>query len=143
MKKKLSIIFICALALGLAVCVTGCRDKSSSSAEESVVNPINLLISIDYPGKANKPDLENFKFKAEEDSSVLEATELYCNISEIQLLVDTTNNEVQGINGINNGELKKNYVWKYKINGKEVSDNPQDYDLKDGDNIIWYYTKNN
>ncbi|MCI7326220.1 MAG: DUF4430 domain-containing protein, partial [Clostridiales bacterium] len=134
-------IFICALALGLAVCVTGCRDKSSSSAEESVVNPINLLISIDYPGKANKPDLENFKFKAEEDSSVLEATELYCNISEIQLLVDTTNNEVQGINGINNGELKKKYVWKYKINGKEVSDNPQDYDLKDGDNIIWYYTK--
>ena len=72
---------------------------------------------------------------------MLEATELYCNISEIQLLVDTTNNEVQGINGINNGELKKNYVWKYKINGKEVSDNPQDYDLKDGDNIIWYYTK--
>ncbi|MDY2991445.1 DUF4430 domain-containing protein [Hornefia butyriciproducens] len=141
MKKKFSIIFICALALGLAVCVTGCRDKSSSSAEESVVNPINLLISIDYPGKANKPDLENFKFKAEEDSSVLEATELYCNISEIQLLVDTTNNEVQGINGINNGELKKKYVWKYKINGKEVSDNPQDYDLKDGDNIIWYYTK--
>lgn len=141
MKKKFSIIFICALALGLAVCVTGCRDKSSSSAEESVVNPINLLISIDYPGKANKPDLENFKFKAEEDSSVLEATELYCNISEIQLLVDTTNNEVQGINGINNGELKKKYVWKYKINGKEVSDNPQDYDLKDGDNIIWYYAK--
>lgn len=141
MKKKFSIIFICALVLGLAVCVTGCRDKSSSSAEESVVNPINLLISIDYPGKANKPDLENFKFKAEEDSSVLEATELYCNISEIQLLVDTTNNEVQGINGINNGELKKKYVWKYKINGKEVSDNPQDYDLKDGDNIIWYYTK--
>ena len=98
-----------------------------------MTNPIEIFISIDYPKKAKTPDMENFKFKVEKKSNVLEATELYASMSEIPLLVDTTSNTITSIN--------KKATWQFKVNGKLIQGTPDSKRLHDGDSIEWIYMK--
>lgn len=121
--------------------MTGCGSKKGNRDNKNVVNPINISVSINYPATVKKTDLENFKFKAEEGSSVLEATELYGSITQIPILVDTTNNQIEGINSVINNYTIKGFCWKYSVNGSFVETNPQDLKLKDGDIVKWIYKK--
>ncbi len=141
MKRKICILLAFTLIISLSIFVSGCDKKKANSDQSQVVNPISIAISISYPDNIKKPDLENFKFKAEEASSVLEATELYGSITEVKILVDTTNNQIEGINDVNNNSTIKDYYWKYSVNGNTVESNPQDLKLKDGDMVKWVYQK--
>lgn len=145
MTKKNSVhaLLLLVLVVALSFVLAGCsnNDNDNEAEEDNAGESITLMISIEYPNKAKTPDIENFKFKAEEDTTVLEATALYCSTADIECLVNTTENQVVGLNNVHNGELKKNYVWKFLVNGKTVTKDPLEYELKDGDNISWYYTK--
>lgn len=120
--------------------LTGCGKEKT---KQEVANPIEVFISIDYPEKAKAPDMENFKFKVEKKSNVLEATELYASMTEIPLLVDTTSNTITSINKIanNDSNYDKKAKWKVKLNGKLIEGTLDSIKLSDGDSIKWVYIR--
>ena len=140
MKRLISITIILIISLSGGIILAGCGKEKS---KPEVTNPIEIFISIDYPKKAKTPDMENFKFKVEKKSNVLEATELYASMSEIPLLVGTTSNTITSINKIANNDPKynKKATWQFKVNGKLIEGTPDSKRLHDGDSIEWIYMK--
>lgn len=140
MKKLISMVIVLVISLSGCMLLTGCGKEK---ARPEVTNPIEIFISIDYPEKAKTPDMENFKFKVEKKSNVLEATGLYASMSEIPLLVDTTSNTITSINKIanNDPQYDKKATWKFKVNGKLVDGTPESKKLSDGDSIEWIYMR--
>ncbi|MGN0658027.1 MAG: DUF4430 domain-containing protein [Emergencia sp.] len=139
MKKKLfTSLIICLLLCSSVLIMAGCGDK----AEETViVNPIEITLSITYPEKAEMEDISEELFKIEEDSTVLDAIQLYCNVNDMNITVETTGGDVQGIAGVENGDYGSSRIWKYKLNG-ELCDEPENQQvLKDGDTLEWVYRK--
>lgn len=138
MKKKILTNFIvCMLVFSSIFVVTSCGKEK----EETPVHPIQITISIDYPEKAELEDVEEASFKIEEDSTVLDAIQLYCNVNELPVTVETTDASIQGINGVENGEYTAKRHWQYKINGKLCKTPENEKILKDGDTVEWIYRK--
>ena len=137
-KKVLTNLIICMLVCSSIFVVTGCgKDKE----ETPIVHPIKITISIDYPAKSGLDDVEEVDFKIEEDSTVLDAIQLYCNVNELPVTVETTDASIQGINGVDNGDYSAKRHWQYKING-ELSETPENEKiLKDGDTLAWVFNK--
>ena len=98
-------------------------------------------MNIRYPAKANMDAVKNVKFKVEKKSTVMQAMQIFCNVNDIPLNVDTTNNIIEGINNVNNGDFNAKYVWKFKVNGELCKASPVDKILKSGDILQWIYTK--
>ena len=128
------------IALGL---LSGCAWNSETDSGTSVnkKQSINILLSIEYPQKSRLPIMENIKFPLEENSTVLQAIELYCSVAEIPCILDTTSNQIVGINTVHNGDFNKHKVWKFSVGGKEPQMNAADVRLKDGDELRWVYVK--
>ena len=101
-KNKKLIKTICGLlVLCMALALWGCSPTEKDNTEE--VATVNVSISIDYPAKAKKPDLKTLPFRAEEDSTVLQVVELYGNVNNMSILVDTTYSTLEGVDGVING----------------------------------------
>ena len=111
-----------------------------NSEPAPIVNPINVTISIDYPKKADLEDVKDADFKVEEGASVLDAIQLYCNVNELPINVETTSSSIIGINDVNNGDYNSK-TWQYKINGELCDTDVSEKILKDGDSIQWVYMK--
>ncbi|NLD10853.1 MAG: DUF4430 domain-containing protein [Clostridiales bacterium] len=136
MKKKIiSLALICLLTVSLAMVVSGCGKKKEAKVE----NPIQITININYPSAAKLNKLENINFRVEKKSTVMEAMQLFCNVNEISLQVDTTSNVIEGISDVKNGDYNNKYIWKYKINGKACNTNASEKVLKSSDSLTWYY----
>lgn len=130
---------VCALTLTLLFTAVACQAEPEE--ETPIANPIEITISIDYPDQSGQKDIEDVQFKIEENSTVLDAIQLYCNVNEISLTVDTTDASVQGINGVENGDYAAKKTWQYKINGRLCSDGENEKKLEDGDQLQWVYRK--
>lgn len=132
-------ILICLLAAITLFALYGCGDKNNRDIAD--VDSISVSISVDYPVKAKKADLKTLPFRAEEDSSILQVVELFGNVNDISILVDTTYSTLEGIDGVINHVTLKAGTWQYKING-ELKDKPiSDVILKDGDHLELVYAK--
>ena len=139
MRSKRSISFILCVALISAVfLMVGCDSKEE---ETPIVNPIQITITIDYPERAEQEDITEQPFNIEEDSSVLEAIQLYCNVNDMEINIETTKGTVVGINGLNNGDLFTNRTWQFKINGRLADESAGKVILEDGDSLEWVYRK--
>ncbi|MFQ9891817.1 MAG: DUF4430 domain-containing protein [Emergencia sp.] len=119
--------------------VSGCG--KDEEADAPIISPIEITLSIDYPDKASWEDVKDVTFKLEEDSSVLEAIQLYCNVNEMPMLVETTGKTLYGINGINNGDIDSDRSWKFYVNGKTPRKSESKIILEDGDTLAWYYAE--
>lgn len=138
MKNKSIIkLILCVLALSSLFIVAGC---SSNEEEPPAVNPIEISISIDFPKAADIDDIEETTIKIEEGSSVLDALQIYCSISDVPLTVETNSNSVHGISNLDNGTMKDR-TWRYKLNGelRDVAESKKE--LKDGDHVEWVFIK--
>ena len=102
MKKLLTVLCIIALLFA----VTACSTKPAAE-ETPIVNPVNLSFSL-LDGEDDL-DLEDFEeiqddpFIAEEGSSVLEATQLYCMSHDISISVDSSKGYITEIAGLTEG----------------------------------------
>ena len=67
--------------------------------------------------------------------------QLYCNVNEMALTVETTGASVQGISGVENGDFFAQRTWQYQINGQLCSENESEKVLADGDALQWVYQK--
>ena len=142
MKTKRDVkVLICLLAVLGLFCLCGCADPSSTGDDASAVEPIDLSVSIDYPAKAKKPDLKTLPFRAEEDCSVLQVVELFGNVNDISILVDTTYSTLEGVDGVINGVTLKTGEWQYQINGETMDKPISEVILKDGDHLELVYKK--
>ena len=139
MKKKiLTNLIICMLLISSIFLITGCGKEKE---ETPIVHPIRITLSIDYPAKAGIEDVEEADFKIEEDSTVLDAIQLYCNVHELPVTVETTDASIQGINGVTNGDYAAKRHWQYKINGELCKTPENEKILKDGDTLEWVFKK--
>lgn len=139
MKNIFTKISVCAILLLSLTMVTSCGENNKE--EQPIINPIEITISIDYPDKAEIEDIKEETFKIEEDSTVLDAIQLYCNVNNIPLNVETTDGLVDGISDVNNYILYKNSSWKYKINDELIESPANTQILVDGDSLQWVYKK--
>lgn len=139
MKKGLRFnLILCILLLCLACFVAAC---SNNEEEVPDIASIDISLTINYPEKSKAVDIKNVSFKIEEETTVLQAIQLYGNVNNISVLVDTTHSTLEGINGIINGVDTKNNVWKFKLNGKYVSASESEKLLEDGDSLEFLYVK--
>ena len=142
MKKRITaFILIAVMAVTCCVLATGCGREKAEEPARGDENTITILISIDYPKKSGKPTLKNIEFNVEKDSTVLQATELYANVSEIDCLVNTSTNEITSIDTVGNGDYGKHNVWMYRINDGSVKTDASATVVKDGDSLTWVYEK--
>ncbi len=139
-RKIMASLLVCALLTGIMFALSACG-KPNQIGSQQIENPIEISISIKYPEKAKKPDIEAVGFKVEKNSTVMLALQLYCSVHDIPLMIDTTSNTVQGINNIENGVLIKDRAWKYRLNGRLSNAAVAEKKLHDGDELQWIYAK--
>lgn len=138
MKKVLTLI--CAIALIFAG--TSCSSKSDVE-ETPIVNPVNLSIS--FLDGEDDLELEGFEeikddsFIAEEGSSVLEATQLYCMSHDITISADTSKGYVTEIAGLTEGDYDKQTGWVFTVNGEMGMLTAEEQIIEEGDKIAWEF----
>ena len=139
-KKIISGVLLLILTAGLLM-LAGCSEKKSSASTDSAKKggSIDIYITIEYPKKSKLAGLENIKFPVEEESTALQTIELFCSISDIPCLLETTSNTIVGINTVVNGDFNKNKVWKFSVNDSTPRTDAADVRLKDGDVLKWIY----
>lgn len=162
--KKNTIKKVLALSaiLALAAAAAGCSEKK---VQEPIEDPIEVTISIDFPDGAEAEDITEEAFLVEDGTTVLDALQIYCNVNDIPVNVETTAAAVYGINGVNNSdgtaenpdeeaddeeiaaeketdestETALTGSWHYSVNGEESNAPENEVRLSDGDSIIWIY----
>ncbi len=140
MKRRILTSFLlCALTLSCMVVAGGCGNETEETAP--VVNPIEITVSIDFPKKADLDDISGEQFKLEEGATVLDALQLYCNVADMPVTVETTDGSVQGIGGVENGDFHAERAWQYKLNGELCTEAESQQKLEDGDVLEWVYRK--
>ena len=100
-KSTLKKILAAATVVALAASAAACSDKTE---DEPAENTIEVSISIDFPEGSGVEDITDQTFLVEEGTTVLDALQIYCNVNEIPVNVETTAAAVYGINGVNNSE---------------------------------------
>lgn len=140
MKKGILVnLILCVLLISSILLISSCGTGEVEEAPS--VTSIDIKLSIDYPKKSNVADIQQVPFKIEEDTTVLQAIQLYGNVNDISILVDTTHSTLEGINNVANHVLIKDAEWEFKINDKYVSKSESEYVLKSGDSVEFIYVK--
>lgn len=137
MKKKLSrYLLLFSTFLIITTFTTGCSTNTKSDNVGPIINPITVNISIDYPKKSKLNDIENIPFTCEEDSTIIDVIQLYCNVNEIPVAIETTFGNILAINNITSGYYDNKRQWIFFINDTPIDkDNLNKSIVKDGDNI--------
>lgn len=138
MKKFISVLLIIVLALSMVAC-----GKEENKEETPIVNPTNLTFSlIDGDDEIKMEGFEEIKgdaFIAEEGSTVLEATQLYCMSHDISISVDSSKNYITEIAGFSEGDYDAQTGWVFTING-EMGNLPANEEIiEEGDEIAWEF----
>ena len=138
MKKLLTVLCIIALLFA----VTACSTKPAAE-ETPIVNPVNLSFSL-LDGEDDL-DLEDFEeiqddpFIAEEGSSVLEATQLYCISHDISISVDSSKGYITEIAGLTEGDYSEMTGWVFTVNGEMGMLSAEEQLVEEGDKIAWEF----
>lgn len=140
MNKRNICTLLCISLLISMVFLTGCQGKEKAEAPSNL-NSVDIILSIDYPKSAEIEDVTEVVFTIEEDSSVLEAIQLYCNVGNIPVTIETTGGTVVGINDLLNGDIFASRTWQFKVNGIFPNKPAGEVILKDGDTLEWVYCK--
>ena len=138
MKKVLSVLCIVALLFTFAAC-----SKAPAEEETPIVNPTDLTFSLidgeDDVDIEDFPEIKDDPFIAEEGSTVLEATQLYCMSHDITISVDELNGYVTEIAGLTEGDYSKQTGWVFTVNGEMGTLGADEQIIQEGDKIVWEF----
>lgn len=141
-KRCFSLLLMVLLVLALTGC-TNSKDEPQTDLQD-IINPINLTFSmVDADG--DDLTLEDFDgvhdeaFIAEEGSTVLEATQLFCMSHDMTITVDSDKGYVTEINGLTAGDYSEQTGWVFLVNGEMGNLTAEEQVLKDGDSITWEF----
>lgn len=138
MKKILSVLCVLILIFTTAAC------SSQPEVDDTpVVNPVNLSFSLlDGDDDLELEDfekIENDPFIAEEGSTVLEATQLYCMSHDISISVDSSNGYVTEIAGLSEGDYNNQTGWVFTVNGEMGMLAADEQIVEENDKIAWEF----
>lgn len=139
MKKFMTIL----LAFLLVFAMAGCTAQEASDTPDEVVNPTNLTFSL--TDGTDNPDVEGFSaieadpFIAEEGSTVLEATELYCMSHDMSITIEKNGSYVTEINGFTQGDYTDTTGWVFTVNGEMPDVGAGEITIEEGDKIVWSF----
>ena len=137
--KKLFTLF---LSTVLILAFTGCNNSKTDQQidSSSITHPINLTFSL-LDADGDELTLDDFTlikdeaFIAEEGSSVLEATQLFCMSHDLSITVDRDKGYVTEIDGLTAGDYSDQTGWIFLVNGAMGNMTAEEQILKDGDSI--------
>ncbi len=138
MKKILTVLLVLALAFAAVSCGSPAKNEDTP-----IVNPTNLTFSLldgedDITMEGFTP-IEDDPFIAEEGSTVLEATQLYCMSHDISISVDSKNGYVTEIAGFTQGDYSDMSGWVFTINGEMGMLGAGEEIIEEGDKIAWEF----
>ena len=138
MKKILSVLCVLILIFTTAAC------SSQPEVDDTpVVNPVNLTFSLlDGDDDLELEDfekIENDPFFAEEGSTVLEATQLYCMSHDISISVDSSKGYVTEIAGLSEGDYNNQTGWVFTVNGEMGMLAANEQIVEENDKIAWEF----
>lgn len=138
MKKILSVLCVLILIFTTAAC------SSQPEVDDTpVVNPVNLSFSLlDGDDDLELDDfekIENDPFIAEEGSTVLEATQLYCMSHDISISVDSSKGYVTEIAGLSEGDYNNQTGWVFTVNGEMGMLAADEQIVEENDKITWEF----
>jgi len=128
---------ICITLLWTVFFISGCGTQETE--ESPAIDPIEITVSINYPHNTKLVDVEKELFRIEEDSTVLQIIELYGNVHDLPILVETTNSTLEGISSIHNGVYAKDGQWRYKVNGDIKGKAVDKMIIDNGDHLEFFY----
>ena len=141
--KKLFTLFLSTI---LILAFTGCNNSKTDQQidSSSITHPINLTFSL-LDADGDELTLDDFTlikdeaFMAEEGSSVLEATQLFCMSHDLSITVDRDKGYVTEIDGLTAGDYSDQTGWIFLVNGEMGNMTAEEQILKDGDSITWEF----
>lgn len=131
--KKFTILFLAFLLIFTAAACGG-----DPSEDGSDINTIAVTISIIYPEDAKKQNVESYDLQVQEEATVMQILESYCDQEGIENeVVTSTAPHVTSINGVRAaGDLG----WVFEVNGdSRTTKGAAEYKVKDGDKIVWKF----
>lgn len=141
LNRSMTYILAAALVVSIGLLFAGCGNEQQETEKVPRDKAVRITLTITYPKKVEP---ENYStqtvFRAEKGTSLLDAMQLVCKINNIPLNVDTTTDTIEGINDVNNGDLK-HYVWKCRVNGTLREETPDKIKMKNGDSIEMMYVR--
>ncbi len=128
----------------LAFTLVSCGSSSGEApAEEPVVNPVNLtmelFIGLEDAENDGFESISPVSFIAEEGSTVLEATELFCVSNDISITIDTDKSYVTEIGGLTEKDYAETTGWIFKVNGEIPSVPADQIIIAENDEIRWEF----
>lgn len=139
MKKLLSVLFIFVLCFSFVAC-------GSPQDEETkpIVNPTTVYISFsDYPDDelevTRLKAIEKAEFIVEENSTVLEATQIYCINNNLDYQLNSDKSYFDSLLGFTAGDFTDTTGWIYKVNEEDATVGAGEYVLQEGDVISWQF----
>ena len=139
MKRFFTIFFTLMMLFTLAAC----SPQENADSQDPVVNPTNLTFSL--TNETENPDVEGFTtieddpFIAEEGSTVLEATELYCMSHDMTITIEKNGSYVTEINGFAQGDYSDTTGWIFTVNGELPDVSAGEITIEEGDKIVWSF----
>ncbi len=100
-KNVIKTILALSAVVALAAVSSACTEGTE---QDSIEDPIQVSITIDYPDGSDAEDIVDQKFLVEEGTTVLDALQIYCNVHDIPVNVETTAASIYGINRIYNAD---------------------------------------
>lgn len=154
-KHKLISVFALALVLtlSLSACsslysvffVTNMQPEASNSYmigvigdESEAIGQVN--ISVIYPEEAETENSSGTVSIYKNQRSALDALNNFCWINGIDISVQNgTSSYVTSINGVSENDYGDPSGWVYTVNGEEIMESADKYELSDGDSIEWKF----
>ena len=140
MKKILSVLCLFILTF----CLCSCAPNQEFEVPENIVNPIS--VSISFADSANDQllaegftPIEETSFTVEEDTNVMNATQIFCVANDLDITVDNASGYITGMVGLNEKDFTDTTGWIFTINGESVLVGANEQILEDGDKIAWEF----
>lgn len=138
MKKTNNLILSLLMA---GILVTGCgvsetQDKTNSSekqVESSIVQKESKEVSATVKVVVSGEEMDNTELAVDNGVLLLDAMKENMEIEE-------TDGFISSINGVEQSE-KENKFWVYTVNNEQVTVGAGEYELLDGDQVVWELTE--
>lgn len=139
MKKAFTLCLAILLILTLSACSS---EPAGDGAEQEIVHPVDLsmeiIIDVDDAGDVFE-GMAATDFIAEEGSTVLEATQLFCMSKDISLSLDKNGTYITEMGGLSEGDYTQTTGWVYEINGESPTVSAAEKIIEKDQKILWKY----
>lgn len=126
-KLALGLLTVGFLLTGCSMADGGSNEVAEQSSEASIaeVKDIGVVVNVVVDGEK----VSDKEIVAKEDSTLLEAMDGNIDFQEVDGFISS-------VEGVEQSE-KDNKFWVYTVNGEQTTVGANEYELREGDQIVW------